>query len=289
MKANNLIPRVCVSCPTSDRHKHLLNEWIKSLDDLTYPVDVCLVDTSQNEDYFKLLKTKKVQGKKIKVLRHKWNQDKKHPLQMLANAREKIRRYFLENKYDYLFFLDSDIFIPKNSVQLLLSHNKDNVGFYVHIFHEQKVPCILKSGEIIMGGGMEFFSFDEINEYKSFVKKYKNNKLTKKEENLIPFIIKDKFKPYLLNAYGVNLGCLLIKKAVLEKVEFRTHDSLILGEDIWYFAEANEKGFEFWCNTDIQARHENTEWDSLINKSKKKMGFTLIHGPSNAKETVILK
>ncbi|GAG57115.1 unnamed protein product, partial [marine sediment metagenome] len=45
------IPKVLIGAPTSDRHKHLLEDWIKSLDSFTYPnIDVLLVDTSEKDD-----------------------------------------------------------------------------------------------------------------------------------------------------------------------------------------------------------------------------------------------
>lgn len=292
MKAENLIPKVLIACPTSDRHKHLLNEWIDSLNSLTYSnIDICLIDTSEKKDYYNLLKKKKLNGKPIKVLRHEWDVKKWHPVQMLAHAREKIRQYFLKNNtYDYLFWLDDDIFVPKNTIQRLLSHNKDHVGFYVHIFAKpHRKPCILKSGEIIMGKGLNYYSFVEIDAYKKFVKRFRRNELTNGEKHFIPFIIKDVWKPQLLKAYGVNLGCLMVKKKSVETIPFRTHDTFINGEDLWYFAEANDKHFEFWVDTDVRCKHKNTDWDGVIKKSGKKMDFFVVQGPAEAEEAVMIK
>jgi len=122
----NLIPKVIISCPTSNRHAHLLDKWIKHLDSLTYPnFEVLLVDTSQDKGaYFKRLKKLKVHNKPVKVIRFEWNPNKSHILQHLAWTREKIRVYALENNFDYLFSLDDDIFVPKNSIQKLLSGEK---------------------------------------------------------------------------------------------------------------------------------------------------------------------
>ncbi len=286
----SLIPRVLIACPTSDRHKHLLDEWLDSLDSLTYQnIDVCLIDTSEKKSYYNLLKKKKVHGKKLIVLRHEWDNTKLHPVQMLAHAREKIRQYFLKNDYDYIFWLDDDIFVPRNAIQRLLSHNKDHVGFYVHVFYKPKrVPCLLKSGDIIMGKGLNYFSFAEINEYKAFVKKFRTKTLTTKEKHLVPFIIKDIWKPQLFKTYGVNLGCLMIKREVQEKVPFRTHPTFINGEDLWYFAEANEKHLEFWVDTDVRCRHENTEWNTIVSKSNKEMSFFLAQGPADAKKAEVV-
>ena len=290
-KLNNF-PKVLVATPVSIRHKHLLDEWIKSLDNLTYPYfDVLVVDTTPDSDrYYKLLKTKKVKGNKIKVLRTKWNYKKDHVVQMLAKAREKIRLFAIKNNYDYLFSLDDDIFIPENSIERLLSYNKDCVGFYVHIYQGKlKRPCILKNGEVVMGEGIQLLTFEELNAYKNFVKKFRENKLSPEESKLAPFLIKDPLKPHLLNPYAVNLGCLMIKREVFKEVPFRTHPTFIFGEDLWWFNEARDKRFDFWCDTDVRAVHKNTSWKEVIEKGpKKNMDFYIALGPEKADKLVFI-
>lgn len=290
---NNLAPKVLIATPVSDRHKHLLDSWISHLDKLTYPnFDVLLVDTTPDtENYFELLKTKKVHSKLINVIRHPWDYKNLHVVQMLANAREEIRQFFLKGDYDFLFFLDDDIFVPKWAIQRLVSYNKDCVGFYVHIYTgKDKRPCLLKSGEIVIGKGLELFTWDEIDAYKEFVKKFRNNILSDSEKNLIPFIIKDTFRPQLFKTHGVNLGCLMVRRNVLEEVEFKTHETFIFGEDLWFFNIANDKKFEFWCDTDTRPTHKNTSWKEVIKKGPNKFtDFYIALGPAEADKVVFLK
>jgi cellulose synthase/poly-beta-1,6-N-acetylglucosamine synthase-like glycosyltransferase len=279
----NKLPKVLIAAPTSERHKFCLNDWIGHLNKLTYPAfDVLLVDNTLNsEDYFNELKTQKVKDKEIIVQRHIWDPDKLNPLQMLAHVREEIRQFFLKGDYDYLFCLDDDIFIPKDGIQRLIYYNKDHVGFYTHLFYKpHRVPCILKSGEIIIGRGLDYFTFAEIKAYKRFAELFIKKKLTLDQRRLVPFIIKDKINPFLFKTYAVNLGCLLIKRSVLEKCEFRTHPTFIWGEDLWYYSEANDKKFEFWCDSGTRVEHRNTEWQSVLSQSKKQMGgFVIMRGP----------
>jgi len=285
MKLNKSIPQVLICCPSSNRHDHLIDEWIAHLEKLTYPnFDVCIVDnTLKSKKYYNKLKKLKVKGKKIITWRHEWNPKKTNHLQMLAHVREEIRQYFLKQDYSHMMVLDDDIFIPKNGLHKLLYYDKDHVGFYVHVFYKpNRRPCLLKSGEITLGKGLNYFSFSEVNAYKRFAKKFKNKTLTKEEKLLIPHIIKDEKNPNLFKTYGVGLGCLMIKREVLEKCAFRTHPTFIWGEDLWYFAEANAKHFEFWCDSDVRAVHKNTDW-SIIKESSKQMGFYVMHGPEDSK------
>lgn len=284
----NLIPKVLIGAPTSARHSHLLDDWIKSLDSFTYPdIDVLLVDTTEKSDYFPKLKKQKVHGKQINVIRKPWDYKKTHILQHLAHSREEIRQYAIKNNYDFLFFLDTDIFLPENSIQKLLSRNKDCVGFYVHIYNKiNHRPCIFKSGGFEMGKSLDLFTFEEIDAYKDFVKKFKENKLSDQEKNLVDFIIKDKFKPDLLPVYAVGIGCLMIKREVFEKIPFRTHPTFIWGEDMWFFNEANDKKVEFWCDTSVRGEHKNTNWNMVTEKCKLGTDMCIMIGPTDAKEIV---
>jgi hypothetical protein len=296
MKLNEqgvIIPKVLIATPTSARHGHLLDEWLAMLEALTYPnIEVCLVDTTPDTDsYYKLLKTKKVKGKPINVIRYEWNYEEFYAVQWLAYAREKIREFFLADKsYEHLFWLDDDIFLPVWGVQRLLSYNKEQVGFYAHVFFEEKerVPCILKSGEIVMGKGIQYFSFAEIDAYKDFVKRMGEDKLTETEKNLIPFIVQDPHHPQLFKPYATNLGCLLVKRNVAEAVPFITHPNFIMGEDLWYFNHANEKKFEFWCDSSYRCVHKNTEWNSVVKKGPEGGGFWLAMGPNDADKVEII-
>jgi GT2 family glycosyltransferase len=285
-----ILPKVLLACPTSQRHEHLLDEWLESLNQFNYPIEVFLVDTTpETDEYFKKLQTKIVQEKLINVIRFPWDYSN-HIVQHLSYAREKIREFFLAGNYEFLMSLDDDVFLPKWGIERLISYNKDCVGFYYHIYPEDRVPLIMKSGEIIMGKGLEFYSFEEIDIYKDFIERMAENKLTDAEKFLIPHIIKDKYFPQLFNPYAVGLGCLLIKRNVLENVPFRTHDTFIFGEDLWWFNEARDKRFEFWCDCRTRCIHKNTEWNSVLSKGPQgKPDFSIAIGPLHAEGIDIIK
>ena len=133
-------------------------------------------------------------------------------------------------------------------------------------------------------------SFNELDEYKKFADRFIAKKLTKKETNLIPFIIKDTWHPYLIKPYAVNIGCLLIKRKVLESVPFRYREDFAFGEDLWFFAEANDKKFEFWCDVSVRPIHKNTEWDSVVKKGPKSGGqFYIAMGPAESDKIVFME
>jgi len=164
---------------------------------------------------------------------------------------------------------------------------KDNIGICVSIYHKPyQKPCILKSGDIIISKGVDLYSYEEVSAYRAFVKRYLENKLTKKEKGLVPFIIKDLKNPYSIKCYASGIGLLLIKREVLEKCQFRTSEQFLWGEDFWYFSEANDKNFEFWCDLspELEADHRNVNWNMILEKSKGHVNINLAFGPEDAKE-----
>jgi len=281
-----IIPKILIAAPTSDRHADLLEEWIRSIEKLTYKnFDVCLVENTVNSDeYFNKLKEVKINGKPIITWKYEWDPEKIHHLQMLAYVREEIRQYFLEHEeYTHLFWLDQDILIPKDTLQRLLYADKDHVGFIVPVFYKPKrVPCVFKSGNIVIGKGLEYFSWNEVNYYRKIAKKAMDGKLSKEEQLLSYHIFSDLEKPYLMKVYAVNLGCLLIKRDVVKQCPYRTHPTFIWGEDLWYFNEANDKKFEFWADVTGMVIHKNKSWD-ILNECKKigPTPFYVIYGPAN--------
>lgn len=286
-----VLPKVLLACPTSQRHEHIIDEWLENINNFHYPVDVLLVDTTpETDEYFKKLKTKTAQGRPINLIRFPWDYSN-HIVQHLAYAREKVREFFLADDYEFLMSLDDDVFMPIWGIERLMSYNKDCVGFYYHIYpEEQRVPLVMKSGEIIMGKGLEFYSFDEIEVYKNFIERLAKNQLSDNEKLFVSHIVKDKYFPQLMNPYAVGLGCLLIKRAVLEAVSFKTHETFIFGEDLWWFNEARDKRFDFWLDCRTRCVHKNTEWGSVLSKGPQgKADFSIAIGPKYAEGIDIVK
>ena len=251
--------RLLVCAVTSDRHSYVIDRWIKNVQEQIVPkhikCDVFVIDnsTKMGEHYYKLHKAG------FQVIHVEWDVLKDHFLQMLAKQREIYRWKAVAEGYDYIMNWDTDIIIPKNGLFNLLKHDKDNVGYVAHVFYKpDERPCVLHSGGIHMDkGGLDYFTWDEIKEAKG----------------------------KLIQVYATGLGILLTKRKCFEKVPFRTHPTFIYGEDLWFFNEANDKGFEFWCDTSVRVKHYNKEWSEVEkrDKSGKKMQLWFGAGPTDAK------
>ena len=140
-----------------------------------------------------------------------------------------------------------------------ISYDKDQVGPVIHVYAKPKRHrvCTFHSGDVELGkGDLDYYTFKEINDYKKSAKLWLNG-------NSNGWNPDDKNNPFLHKCYGTSFGSLLIKRRVLEEVPFRTHPTFIHGEDLWYYKEAFDKGFESWVDTSYRVPHRNVDWKGV--------------------------
>ena len=256
--------KVLIACPTSKRHDYCIEKWIKQFEKQTFQnFEILIVDTTPVGDNTFYVHLKTFETERIKVLRFPFDLENVKILTLMAQVREFIRQEFLKGDYTHLFFIDSDIFIPNCGINKLLETQKNCIGFLVHIGYPKKFPCVFKSGEVLIGKGLDLYSWKEIKE------------------------VKKTYKDKIFPCYATGLGCLLIERQVLEKVPFRFCPYYDNGEDLWFFAEANEKGFTFYCYL-TRVKHLNTSWGAIGILQKYKQNLYFCIGPADAKEAEII-
>ena len=254
--------KVLIAAPTSERHDYVFEEWLEAINNQSYKnFDVLVVYTGTDDKYARYL-----QSKGIIVLFDAWDSSKNVIVQHLAHSREMYRLYAVENNYDYIFHVDTDTILPVNAIEELMAFNVDQVGYVVQVYPKEQYqpPCVFSSGEINMNqgdkNGLNYYSW-------SWVYKYKGQ---------------------LRKVYASALGVLLVKRRVFENVHFRTHPTFINGEDLWYYAEADEKGYEAYCYVK-RIPHKNCSWNNVCAQEKgKAMKMFIAHGPEDAKEAVMV-
>lgn len=255
--------KILVASPISKRHDYCLDNWVKSIREYKgVDCDMLLIDNTLDDGVF--YQSIKVEYPDVKILRHEYDNKKHHFLEMLAHVRERIRDYFIEGDYTHLFFIDVDTTVYPEYPKQLIDYDKDRVGPVVAVFYRPiDVPCVLHTGYVTMGFGIDYYSWSEI------------------------ILAKER----LIKVHGNALGCTMIKRRVMEDCHFRSHPSFIYGEDLWFNTEMNDKGFECWCDTDYKAFHDNTPWTKVTeeNKSNKCIKFWVAFGPEDATEAELVK
>jgi glycosyltransferase involved in cell wall biosynthesis len=240
-------PKVLIGAPTYKGMKYCHKEFYSRIKNLTYKnYNVLIVDNSEDDEYFKELKKEKG----IKVLKD--NRKEENKMQVLANSRNLIIDYALENSFDYLLTMDPDVIPPKNIIEELLNCKKDIVsGLYFNDYES--------SGE------MKYlpvaFQFITEEQFKEILKTTKFPPFVKSHEDLRRHLTQEEVDSgKLLKVKQPSIGCTLSSKKVFGKVrhglfQIEGVDPGITGEDAFYFHSARKAGFDLFVFTKIKCDH----------------------------------
>lgn len=138
--------------------------------------------------------------------------------------RERIVKAAKEAGSDYLFFVDTDMYLADNTLKQLLAHKKEIIGVN---YNQREFPL------------------------RSTVKFADEN------DNIleVPDLPRE-----LFTCYAVGTGCMLIDMKVFEKIEppyfsFDVYGGEIMGEDVWFCRQAKRAGINVWCDPTINVSH----------------------------------
>ena len=140
----------------------------------------------------------------------------------VAWARNGIVKQFLEGKSEYLFFVDSDVWVPTDSLTKLVQHSKDICS---GLYFKRKAPFypLLMDREL----GTNF--------YKQRIQ----------------------YPEDLIEVDACGAGCLLVKRGVLEKLKepwFLEPDGKT-SDDIYFCEIAKKAGYKIFVEARIKCRH----------------------------------
>ncbi len=218
-------PKILIGCPTSNYKEYCFEEYLKSINNLTYNnFDILLVDNSKKDDYYNKIKDK------IPTIRDKWFENARD---RIIHSRNILREKILRENYDYFLSLEQDVIPPKDVIERLLKHNKK-----------------------IIGG--VYFKLGSFNELIPLVWLNIDQRYSRRA-------ILDEINGDLLEVATCGLGCILIHKSVLEKVKFRYLKEKKAFDDVWFCEDARENGFKVYCDTSIKCKHmiKGMDWSKI--------------------------
>ncbi len=229
-------PKILIGCVTYFKQEHVLEKLIESLRRLRgvgteFDYDLIFIDNSPGKSYYNKLQD--TLGKAglpgLAMVGYDTPKDKSR-IDKIITGRALIRHHFLQNKkYTHVFFLDTDVIMPPETISKLLSHDKQLVaGLYLA---SQKLP----------NGKIDTFPVGCVHHSEGKIKQ---------------LTIPEVWEPQLMEAKITGLGCVLVRRDVLEKIGFRNiGDSTIGGEDTAFFLDARAQGFPLFLDTTIRCDH----------------------------------
>jgi len=192
--------KILLSAPTSEYKDYCMKDWVKWItnDFSQLDYDILIVDNSKDPEYHKQIQ--KEIGNRGVVLHLPYKKGRNIQY-TIAESNEMIRKYFIEGKYEYLFFNESDIFAPRGTIEYLVQLNKYVVSLPYFIFHHYNSK--------ILGSAFEKAGYVR----GSVIKPIKSS-----------FI---EFNGRTESEINIGLGALLIHRGVLDVVDFNIDETLI--------------------------------------------------------------
>lgn len=240
-------PKILVCAPTAFAKNYCFAEWVENVMNFTYPnFDIRLFDNTQDE------------GKNAHFLNHfvaeKYGVDtinnkffvensliknniknNDSVIQRMAVSHNDCREYALQNGYQFILHLETDVFPQTDVIEQLLFSRKSVVGA-LYCRDEGKHRVLMIQSRVYRG----FNSFTSL------------NLSTTDEINFCS----EQFR----EVASVGLGCVLIDRSVLNKIKFRFENGVNNHPDTYFSEDCFRNGIKIFANTSLIARHENKAW-----------------------------
>ena len=165
--------------------------------------------------------------------------------QLIDGARNILAEAFLATPTEWIFWMDADMVIPKDTItELFKVVDEKDAKIVTGIYYQRRgrnLPVLWSRNEETAGGQVTGLTTE----------KAKANKYA----GAFMFPHKDKKTPFKVHAAG--FGCVLIHRSVFESLEkpwFKFIDKTC-SEDFFFFVNAQEKGFEVWAQPTLKLGH----------------------------------
>lgn len=207
--------KVMVACATYNQQKKYLKAYIQNLNSQTYKnFEIVFCDNSNdNGEYAETL------SEYGKVLRSP--PDKIIHI-ALEKAYNKLRDYFLEHDFDYMWIVESDQLPPVNALEELIKENKDIVGCPYFLNRQNDVVCV-------------------------------HNVLTTEIYNYNELLLHAGNKKCVL-VWGCGHGAVLATRQVIKAIKFRVDEKYSASPDTWWYEDIKGK-FLVYCRVDLLSEH----------------------------------
>ena len=235
-------PKVLVACPTYDGKNYCIEDWMKLIQNMKYNnYDILIVDNTNDggknaewmADYFD-----------IEVIHH--YRDDIALNEVMAECNNIIRDRVLEEGYDFLMSIESDVFPPDTIIPRLMNHQKLVASAMYEIgLGDYRYPLI------------QIVEPEEGEEGTGMVRQLHWGEMM----NFINAGLK--------RVHGCGIGCSLIHKDVLEQYPFRTDPEYSTHADSYFYMDLWNAGLPVYLDTDLLCRHKNTDWE-VVYKNREK-------------------
>jgi hypothetical protein len=164
----------------------------------------------------------------------------------ITESHKQCRKYFLDNDFDYMLHLETDVIPPADIIERLLQKRKMVVsGIYdIGTGFDRKL-MIQPLAKMEHRNVKAWKSVDYLNELESI----EVDGTTKK-------------------VFSCGLGCILISKEIVNMIDFRNDESVLASADTFWANDLYANGVPIYAATDIYCDHLSESWHTNLGKLK---------------------
>ncbi len=240
------IPRILIAAPQHELKRYCFEEWYMNVKSLNYDksrYDILVVDNSPNEVFSKYMEAYDLNVGRINV-------KGKGVMQRMAESHDMCRKIALEEGYDFLLHLETDMFPEPDIIDKLLLCRKKVVSALYSINNgAQREYCV---------------RFADYNDQMNSLIIY---------NYAFDIVLAGKG---LMKCFNAGLGCTLIHRSVLNQFQFRYENENTENArysdshpDTWFAYDLFSADIPIYVDTNTFVEHRNANYhynkNSLIN------------------------
>lgn len=248
------LPKILIFTPTYAGKDYCFKEFVENSKKFTYPnFKHIIIDNSGDDKYYQDIK-KRLDGSSIEVYHVDRGGSSR---ESIARAQNFARKIAIEENYDYMFSLESDVFPAHNILEkLLIPHKKIISGVYLIGTPDKKyrVPCatIFEYRPEIKMFGTRLIG---VKEDQKTGKKYVD------KEEILEFL-----EPAIREVAAGSLGVCLFSREVFLKVPFMFEPKMAGHSDIFWFNECFRNKFNVFMDTEALCDHQYSAWADVADR-----------------------
>lgn len=236
-------PKILVGIVTYDGKDYIFPKCYEAVRKLDYNnYDVLIVDNSKGSSYYSTLLRRGYRN--VTHLRRA-----KNSRDTLSDSQNYLRKRVLDDGYDYLLMIESDLIPPPQTIKRLLSHNKLVVGSTYWLqaniegsTEKASIPCI-------------------------FFLDYKEREQAMGTRLIKPQELQQVLNTGLRTVHGCGLGCTLIARSIIEKYPFWTDERFTnKHSDVYFYMDLHNTHVPIYCDTDFAVPHYPSDWGQVFDR-----------------------
>ena len=243
-------PKVLIGTVTYEGKDYIQEEHEQAIQNIKYPnTSRLVVDNSRGTSYVETLRRRGVNA--VTVERGESSHE------AIKNGYQRLWNHVLDNDFDYLLTVESDLIPQRDVIDRLLMHDRPIVGSWYFLGKKDQnaalQPCIMvdKKDEETGHIGSKMLGAIE------------NEDGTK---NLDVGVIQQWYNSGLRRCHGCGFGCTLIHRSIIEAIpelDYVKTDTHEKHTDSWFYYQLRNNDISVFVDTDRVVEHHPSDWDAV--------------------------